>query len=310
MGENAKSAKMPAMALFSASPFKLKSLWIACFVVFFEEKNIHKAAQKLAISPQYLSKIIMQIEEALQLELSIQDGKQRYPNEQASALFAELYPVYRQLQALPQQLRTLEETRPKTVIRLWWEEPSLLSHTLKACCQYQQRNPHVLFDVQQALYDNRKAHYILHSEIDFFLASSLNQMQDYLHLFQARNMPFVIVSAPQAVQRWDAFAYLVIKYPSYVWDEVRYPRQIVLSCISETLLISYAKQNMGAVFIPLERVRPELERGQLAIVAEYPGKAFLAPCIFQNPRAPQHPDKEDFYLFWLDYLKRHGIIEN
>lgn len=294
----------------SSRPFKLKSLWIECFIVFFEEQTIHRAAQKLAISPQYLSKIIMQIEESLQLELSIQDGKHRYPNENASKLFAELYPVYRHLKSLPQELRELADKEPKTVIRLWWEDPTLLAHTLEVCCQYQRLNPNVFFDVQQGIYNCRDPHFLLHSEIDFYLAASIELRQDYLHVVYTRNIPFVIVSVPQPIQPWDAFEYVVVNYPSLIWDEIRYPRKIALIVKSESLLISYAKQHGKAIFIPIERVRHEIARGHLAIVAEYPGKALLSPCIFQNPRASQEPEKEKFYQFWLESLKRHEIIEN
>lgn len=293
-------------------PFKLKSLWIECFVVFFEEKNIHKAAQKLELSPQYVSKIILQIEESLQLEISIQEGKHRYPNANAAVLFTQLYPLYRQLKSLPQQLQIFADQVPKTVIRIEWDEPVLLYHTIKVCQLYRQRNPNVIFDIQQELDLSvyLKPHYILHKEIDFYLSARIELMQDYLHLIQTRNIPFEIIAAPQPVRSWDAFEYLVIKYPSIVWDEVRYPRKIAMNCISESLLINYAKKNLGAVFLPVERVRRELELGELAIVAEYPGKAYLSPCIIQNPRAPQHPDKEDFYQFWMDYLRRHELIEN
>lgn len=81
---------------------------LKCFEAVYEERSINKAAKRLYISPQGLSKIIMALEEELHTVLFERTKQGVHPTQSAVFLYDRAEKVIREFDEIENQIRQME----------------------------------------------------------------------------------------------------------------------------------------------------------------------------------------------------------
>ena len=84
---------------------------LKCFQAVYEEKSLGKAARRLYITPQGLSKNIRQLEEELGASLFFRTAQGMEPTEGGRFLYEKSERVIREMEAIEHELRQLEQQK-------------------------------------------------------------------------------------------------------------------------------------------------------------------------------------------------------
>ena len=86
---------------------------LKCFQTVYEERSISRAARRLYITPQGLSKNIRQLEEELKAVLFVRTAQGMEPTESGRFLYERSERIVRQLEEMENGLRQLEQRKER-----------------------------------------------------------------------------------------------------------------------------------------------------------------------------------------------------
>lgn len=254
--------------------------WLRYFVTLAETRNFHRAAERLHLTPQALSKAIAGLEFELSLSLVDRDHRVRGLTPAGEAFLEEAREVLQRLENAERRMaewRLSEPAGPVTLAGdgLWHHYllPPILAELVA-------RHPRIRPKLYEMLPDEVEVH-VATGEIDVGLLLRPPGRVD-LDCFRGLDTPYRIAGRPGPLRSWQELGYIVPRFfhkevPGSLdgWPEARFPRRIVVEVELLETALHLAEAGVGCAFVPELALRDRLARGTLAIVAE-------APCEFAD----------------------------
>jgi DNA-binding transcriptional LysR family regulator len=261
----------------------IKRKWLMCFLEVSKTLNISKAADQLSLTSRSLIRNLQALENKLATRLFI------YSDQDEVVLLAEGIALLRLLNPITEQIEAFQELRsqdaltysqelsigwcsawpievlPKLLEKLY-SEFSALYPRIDRCTQAQ--------DLEQRMIKG-----------EFALGLSCRPPQDpLLSGYAGRATPYVIAGLPQALRPWHELSYVASTHQQRgsihgPWDDLHYPRQIVMRVESFSGILDIATSGLAAAWLPLCLVSEFFKLQQMAMLASPPQEAALVPYV-------------------------------
>lgn len=249
--------------------------WLRYFVVLAETKNFHQAAERLHVTPQALSKALQGLETALKVTLLDRAHRVRGLTPAGEALLDEAQRVIAAVENAERRMAELREPVPRGPVTiagdgLWHHYllPPLLAAVVQAW-------PEVRPKLYEMLPDDAER-WVAEGEVEIGLLLRAPVRPD-LDWQAGLATPYVIAGRPGLAGVWSDFGYVVPRFFRREhaasldgWPEAVHPRRIVAEVELLETAIKLAEAGVGVAFLPELAVRPRIDEGRLAIVAESP----------------------------------------
>ena len=137
---------------------------LKCFQAVYEEKSVSRAARRLFITPQGLSKIIRQLEEELQASLFVRTARGMEATESGRFLYERSERVVRQLEEIENGLRQLEQRGER--LRIGCANGALNLLPLEVILEFGEAHPELRLEWREYPNEQVKTK-LLNSEIEY-----------------------------------------------------------------------------------------------------------------------------------------------
>jgi len=261
----------------------IKRKWLICFLEVSQTLHLSQAAERLHLTPRSLLRNLLALENKLATRLFI------YTDRDDVVLMTEGIALLRLLSPINVQMQNLKglpsdsaltfsqelalgwcsawpiEVLPKLLEKLDSEFPDLYPR-IHRCSQAQ--------DLEQRILKG-----------GLTLGLSCRQPQDPLLAWHAGSAtPYVIAGLPQAIRPWHELNYVASTHSQAgslhgPWDDLKFPRRIVLRVESFSGILDLASSGLAAAWLPLCLVSEFFKLQQMAMLASPPQEAALIPYL-------------------------------
>lgn len=245
------------------------------FVVLAEEAHLQRAAERLFLTPQAVSKALSNLENHYGTRLVERDHRIRGLSPAGVALLASARAVLAAEEATERAVAAAKEPRPQGPVaiggdNLWHHHlmPQLLRGLL---AQHPEVQP-ALHELMGPELERRVAE----GELDLGLLLAAPTRPD-LEWVEGLASPYVIAGRPEEAGRpWQALGYIAPALlgqdlgPLDGWDATRYPRRVVATVELVETALALVEAGVGVAFVPRLAIEGRVAQGRLAVVAEAP----------------------------------------
>ncbi len=257
----------------------IKTFWLYYFIVYCQNGNLNRAAQKLKISPVSLQRVLDQLEKHLGAQLLIGQSPCADLTPLGQEFMREALNIISELQRIRSAL-SLQPFNPTQSIRLGscsdWIQQLLLPFFTILINQYPDK--HICLEQFESLWDMEKA--LQEGRLDFALDWREPLLQGINCLSGTPN-PYMVVASPDQNRAWDVWHYAT----PYVhqghfkpWEHESYPLiQTPESHFSG--LLELALSDLCALYVPEWLVRKHLQNGTLVQICEPSVSHVLTPYL-------------------------------
>jgi DNA-binding transcriptional LysR family regulator len=261
----------------------IKRKWLICFLEVSKTLNISKAAERLNLTSRTLIRNLQALEKILASRLLLYDDHDEVVLlTEGIALLQLLNPIAEQIEEI-QDLQSQHSLTCSQELAIGWCSawpieviPKLLE---KLYLEFSELYPRISRCSQAQDLEQR----VLSGE--FTLGLSCRRPQDPLLAWHAGSAtPYVIAGLPQALRPWHQLNYVASTHNQAgslhgPWDDLSYPRQIVLRVESFSGILDLASSGLAAAWLPLCLVSEFFKLQQMAVVASPPQEAALIPYL-------------------------------
>jgi DNA-binding transcriptional LysR family regulator len=254
--------------------------WLRYYVVLAETRNFHKAAERLHITPQALSKAIAGLEAQLHVTLVERGRRVEGLTAAGEALLDEANTVLASLENAERRIAEWRQGLPQGPVTIAGD--SLWHHYLLPPLLVDLIGEHPLVRPQlfEMIPDDVET-WVAGGDVDIGLLLRPPRRTD-LDWFAGVASPYVIAGKPGPQRPWQECRYIVPRLfrrelPESLdgWPEGKYKRTIVAEVELLETAIHLVEAGLGEAFLPELAIRDRVRQGSLAVVAD-------APCTFAD----------------------------
>lgn len=263
----------------------LKTEWLYYFITLAETGNFKQAAAKLNITQQALSKNLGNLEKQLGMRLIERQRRFQHLTSAGELFLQQARGSLHQLENIVQNLQDHQTQVPNGELKIGWVNAwgyHLLPHFLRA---YLTKYPDV-FPLVYGMSTPYIEQFLVDGRLDIGLTISQPRQLELTSWERPESIAYLIVSAPQVGKKPQKQAWQQLKYITWetvnplreypvLWNDTRYPRQIVAKANSFSGIIQLCLAGLGAAYVPEPVVRAELESGLLYEAAQAPFEHYL-----------------------------------
>lgn len=245
------------------------------FVVLAEEGHLQRAADRLHLSPQAVSKALANLEGHYGARLLERDHRIRGLSPAGEALLHSARALLAAEEATERAVQAAKAPRPQGPVaiggdNLWHHH--LLPPVLKAVLA---EHPEVQPGLHELLPPDVER-LVAEGELDFGLLLAAPTRSD-LDWHEGLATPYVIVGRPELKgQAWQGLNYIAPRILGRElgaldgWDATRFPRRVVATVELLETAMSLVEAGVGVAFVPQLAVEARVAAGRLAVVAKAP----------------------------------------
>lgn len=245
------------------------------FAVLAEELHLQRAAERLFLTPQAVSKALSTLEQHYGATLLERDHRIRGLSPAGAALLAAAQALLAAEEATHRAVQGALEPRPRGPVAiggdtLWHHHllPPLLEALLREHPELQPSLHELLPpDVERLVAEGK---------LDLGLLLAAPTRKD-LAWREGLTTPYVIAGRPEWVGKaWSDLGYIAPRIlgrelgPLDGWDEARFPRRIVATVEQVEGALALVEAGVGAAFVPELAIARRVQEGRLAVVAKAP----------------------------------------
>ncbi len=249
--------------------------WLRYFAMLAETRNFHKAAERLHITPQALSKAIAGLEAQLHVTLVERGRRVEGLTAAGEALLEETQTVLASLANAERRIAEWRQGTPQGPVTIagdgLWHHYLMPPILLDLIRQYPLVRPK-LFEM---IPDDVEA-WVASGDVDIGLLLRPPTRTD-LDWFAGVTSPYVIAGLPGAKRQWQDCGYIVPRLfrrdlPESLdgWPEGKFKRTIIAEVELLETAIHLVEGGLGEAFVPELAIRERVKRGTLAIAADAP----------------------------------------
>lgn len=245
------------------------------FVVLAEEAHLQRAADRLHLTPQAVSKALSTLESHYGARLVERDHRIRGLSPAGAALLASAQAVLAAEEAAERAVAAAKEPRPRGPVaiggdNLWHHHllPELLRGLLA-------EHPEVQPGLHELIGPDMER-LVAEGELDLGLLLAAPTRSD-LDWAEGLASPYVIAGRPEDVGRpWQDLGYIAPRIlgrelaPLDGWDATRFPRRVVATVELLETALALVEAGLGVAFVPRLAIEERVAQGRLAVVAEAP----------------------------------------
>lgn len=240
----------------------LKFQWLYAFQILAEEMHFQRAAQRLAITQQALSKTMAQLESALELRLFQRNPLNLSP--EGKRVLLQTQSLLEALESLETQCARLQSIKGHFRIGcLSWISPTLSQRLVPLLASHPEAS--VSLHVYPQFLELQAA--LLHRQVDLGLSPVAERHPD-LDMMPYLTSKWVLAAAPQSREAQEKTGHLITPRVAQATRQLfHWPHHWPgFEAVSETelaLALEAALSGRGALWAPHELVHNALEQGQL-----------------------------------------------
>jgi DNA-binding transcriptional LysR family regulator len=258
----------------------MNSEWLRYYYVLCRIKNFTIAAKFLNITQQALSKAISGIESHIGIKLIERYRNLNEPTLKGTVFLEKISEVIENLIEINDSFNNLSlNNKYNRSIRLGWFSVTGEKLFARSIDKFLSQYPWIYFDVN-FVYPDELLKSLSEKKLDIGISPEKITDKNFTCIGELKQK-YVIAGKPQKKKKWDEFYYICPttitwdKVPAIhteIWPESGFDRKVAMESSSIILSIEMCKRGVGVCAFNELSIREELNRGELAIVADIPFK--------------------------------------
>lgn len=258
----------------SSNPPNLKEKWFYYFIALSEHKNLKAAAQSLGITVQSLNQNLAELEKRLKNPLIERKTPQLKLTPEGTVFLQQSLEFVEELKKLEANFSL--ESEVHTLSLAWCHSwfPAIFPSLMRQLC----REEAALYPRIQCCPRESLEALVLDGEIELGMGFSAPESPE-LDFYCGAPIPYVIVAVPPVSKNWQDLRFATFASKSNRWDDIRYPRKIVVEAEDPFIVLDVCLNAGCAAYLPAHLVAPLVRNKSLEIVADPPERHEITPYI-------------------------------